>query len=532
MNLSDKQLPVEWLEDECLYSLISRVHRLSGNIAAGQTTRFFFSDAKLGGSPQVTTHLDALQDNTAGLLGTVEDLVFNKQVAAYYRIGLTTQERQSLLQTMKGSANAKQARALMRNSMPSFQLRLCAACAEQDRKNKGVAYWHLSHQLPCTAVCLEHMVLLQTVVIPGSTSWLSRWMLPDAFPIVKLEGKQCAKELTSCATTALALARVSAEEYVSMSRLGAIWNAATPSVHERARELIAQIAQVTQGSYISIRSHNPASNEITHLPVTIEAMGCDVGSFFNLYKNSSSAGAVESRSCVNKEKKQATLSLINSGLTTSAAAKIVGVDVKTAQVWSSRAGGDPKKRPKKLRGQVELTAKTMLQLGAEKQTVMKSLNLSEPTINTMLGIHPILRDQWQLTRKSTALAFARACLEKTGGSFPMASTKVCRILEPAAYAFLYRNDRQWLMSFSAGRPKPPSDVGTSCKWDEEIARSLDTLMNNRNMLPTHPNITSLDLLHTIPKLSAKVEYLLFMPATCSSLLSLRKSLKTRQTELF
>lgn len=177
MSLCERRLPVEWLPDECLYSLISRVHRVSGNVSSNDTTRYLFSDGKLGGSPLVTTHLDALASSTSGLLGSLEDLAFTKQVAGYFRIGTPLAQRQLLLSALRGDGNAKQARALMRNSLPSFRLRLCPACVEQDCKAFGSAYWHLSHQLPCTCSCLEHSNGLYAVELPRSTSWLHRWVL-------------------------------------------------------------------------------------------------------------------------------------------------------------------------------------------------------------------------------------------------------------------------------------------------------------------------------------------------------------------
>lgn len=537
MNLCDRRLPVDWLPDECLYSLISRVHRVSGNAASNYTTRIFFSDAKLGGSPLVTTHLDALVTNAAGDLGSLDELAFNKQVAGYFRIGLSPPERISLLTAMRGGASAKQVRALMRNSLPSFQLRLCPACDENDRNEFGVAYWHLAHQLPCTAICLKHNNLLHTVEVPRSTSWLHRWVLPDQFPTISDSAAPSTRDLTQLADISLALINASSSAYIDMAKVSALWALATPDARMRAGELENQLWALQPIDLRGERAFRcrPADHfgeEIGLLPAVILAMEHDVPSFLRAYEICATGIQTVQKRRVENAQRHAVVSMVDAGRTPSAAARAAGVDVKTAQVWVGQSGGTPDRRPRKLRGQIERTARTLLQRGAEKQLVMRSLGLSEPTINTLLGINPSLREQWQSSRTDAATHAAKTALEKLGQAVPLAGAKVCRILEPAAYAFLYRNDREWLMTFTAGRPKPPKDLHAASKWDEISAAALRALSADAHLLASHDHITGLDLLDSMPQLRSQVAYLSAMPRTCRAWLDFRKGSGSRQIEMF
>jgi hypothetical protein len=107
--------------------------------------------------------------------------------------------------------------------------------------------------------------------------------------------------------------------------------------------------------------------------------------------------------------------------------------------------------------------------------------------------------------------------------------KVLRLLEPSAYALLYRRDRTWLMTLTSQLPSPPPCDSKIQLKDPTIARLLDTL---NVMRTSSAPVFSVDLLDSVPELRDAAVWLLQLPKTSDSMSKLRQRLTSYQFELF
>jgi len=128
----------------------------------------------------------------------------------------------------------------------------------------------------------------------------------------------------------------------------------------------------------------------------------------------------------------------------SRAAQQAGVSYNTFTAWASAQGTEAIHRPKKLTPEIRETIVTRLQLGHEKSQLAKGLGLSIETITRVLRTTPGLQEQWHQSRFDLRRAAARSDWLRLRQGEDGLTTKVARRIVPATYAWLYRNDLQWL----------------------------------------------------------------------------------------
>lgn len=520
MELFGMSLPLEWLPGESLYSIISRLHRLMGHTRSAHTSSLLFGSSRLGGTATVTTSLSELVKRTYGVLGTEEELSTTRQSAGYFLKFLPDTDRVSILHALRGHISPPNARALLRTRHPANLLRWCPACRFEDLATYGVTYWRLVHQLPCTWACLDHRCQLHEVVIDGCTSWLSRWVLPDVFPQVQ---KVTADERIICA------AQYSADILAANGpQLPHDLDNWFPS--ELVRDLPRQSFELLfrsshsgqEGTFARRWTHFKADCDL--LPFLMSVCGLSFDSLCDLERQTRK----QSRSSQNERATQKILALVRAGASASNAARMTGVDTKTAQIWIGKAVGKVPRRPKKLRGDVLKTTVTLLRSGADKTLVAKAVDLSQGSINTLLGIEPGLHLDWKQKQIDRRLEDSRLRITRLLEIGVGLSAKTVRVLEPAAYALLYRRDRLWLLEMTSTLASPVKLDGHQV-LDHEVAKSLDELPI---IATSSESIHAADILQALPVLAGELKYLLYMPQTMKSLQLLMRRIDCSQIELF
>lgn len=516
-------LPIEWLPGESLYSIICRLHRLIGHSRSAPTSSLLFGSSRAGGTPAVTTSIDELVKRTRGMLGTVEELAISRQTSSYYLRFLPDIERSAVLNALRGSISPSKARAILRTRHPSNVLRWCPTCRTADLEVYGVTYWRLIHQLPCTWACLQHRCWLQEASVEGCSSWLSRWVLPDVFPQTR--------ESLPADERVLYAAKVSAEIQAATSLQLPLelddWFQSTP-LPVKARHSIDSFYQALISGKVSefapTHRRKYLKADCDTLPLLMAVSSLSLESLHHLDRQEPKI----SRTSRNNETTQKVLKLARSGTSPSKAAKLSGVDTKTAQIWIGKALGLPPVRPKKLRGDVLETTLTLLRSGADKIVVAKAADLSHGTINTLLGIRPSLHIEWKQKQIDRRAEDARVRIKRLLEVGVGLSAKALRVLEPGAYAFLYRRDRLWLLEITSTLPSPAKLNGHKI-IDAAVAKYLDTLQ----ITPTSSeSVHAADILLAIPTLAGELRYLLHMPQTIKSLQFLMRRLNSSQVELF
>jgi hypothetical protein len=199
------------------------------------------------------------------------------------------------------------------------------------------------------------------------------------------------------------------------------------------------------------------------------------------------------------------------------AAKTLEIDVGTAMAWAAKEGMSVPRRPSKLTGEIRSQVIIDLKKGADKVTVAAQAKVSVVTITKLLLSEVGLHAAWCQSRRKRDQAAARGVWRKLLLTHRGLGIKFMRSLEPAAYAWLYRNDRVWLDMRRPNRQSSKTESGESrVMWDardetlsEEIKRAALTLQ----MGSETPRIKLWQIYQAVPALKAKLASLERLPLT-------------------
>jgi transposase len=223
-----------------------------------------------------------------------------------------------------------------------------------------------------------------------------------------------------------------------------------------------------------------------------------------------------------EQDEQAFLHLVcDQGLTIRSATKMVGIDVQTGLNWAARARILIRRRPKKLDPAARKRVISALRRGASKQSAADLADISIVTVTRILCSEPGLRDAWRQMSDSHHLASARSQLLRAVNARPGAGIKEVRSSAPAAYAWLYRNDRAWLDTQVTTLPRKVRGNHSSVDWDARdaaFARAVDVTRQalSASLVSAHL-IRAVQLARLVPGLRSKLRHLDRMPLTRAAL---------------
>lgn len=134
--------------------------------------------------------------------------------------------------------------------------------------------------------------------------------------------------------------------------------------------------------------------------------------------------------------------------------------------WAAKEGISSPRRPKLLHAMARKRLLRMLERGEDKVQAAAAINVSIQTVTRILMTEPGLSDSWKSARFKNAQSQARKAWSSAMSSFPSASSVQWRLLEPAAYAWLYRNNRSWLQEAIQSRPIPTQISNRRRDWEQ------------------------------------------------------------------
>lgn len=149
-------LPTQYL-DETFYSLVARIHLLSGNTNSRETLRCLFGIDTVFPLSTLPSHLKEFAINTG--LTDIRGLVENHTLVPYFRPFSTRKSIERLEARMLGvdGGAVKIGLGLPASRIGAAEsLRYCTECCREDSDVHGIAYWHRIHQLPGVLVCPTH----------------------------------------------------------------------------------------------------------------------------------------------------------------------------------------------------------------------------------------------------------------------------------------------------------------------------------------------------------------------------------------
>lgn len=156
--------------DELLYSWFARYHDHSGNTSSKQTMKELFGNMSSVAVADFPNNLEAFYKNISHFNPpNINDLVTNHTLYNYYTAFQSDVMKTRAFNyiTNGGKPGAiHMFLGIAASTMKNWHyLRLCPICIQQDREKYGEAYWHMSHQLPKVFYCHLHEELLHDSTI-------------------------------------------------------------------------------------------------------------------------------------------------------------------------------------------------------------------------------------------------------------------------------------------------------------------------------------------------------------------------------
>lgn len=499
----------EWRDDETLFSLASRQHVISCRALASDTCRALFGHAQLGSAHDLPSCLDNFVERTGGALGGAESVIRHRTLLPFYLPYRSAGVARNACAAMRGAGIGPlkgQLGMLATRFRAHHPLKACSHCMSEDQAVGGTPHWRLVHQLPSTWICPRHqqMLLRSTVKATGVGRFL--WHLPDPGsmePISEVlpEAPQPIwRQLATCGEQLLALPngfhfddvrlastyRSAAAEQGLISSIDRLCTAtfgqalatavaplraipelsALPSCPEEA---IAQFARL-------LRPPRTGTHPLRHFAIVIALFGT-WEAFWSAYcsdcrnevpRRASDASLHEladTSSAKMNARRTELLSRIDAGMSVTAAAAAVGIATGTAMAWAAKAAITVARRPKLLKLDVRKQVIRALRRGIDKAVIAKSYGISIQTVTTTLRTEMGLADAWHGARFTQAMRRARADWAAIAARHPHATYTDIRRMAPAAFAWLYRNDRAWLEEQAKRQPPAPKSNHARVDWD-------------------------------------------------------------------
>lgn len=500
---------------------------------------------------------------TGGLFGTAEEVARNRTLLRYYRPFLTPKQFREATAAMAGGtvAHLKFRLGLLTSRFrANHPLKACRSCMADDRVRCGWAYWHLEHQYPGVWFCCKHGEPLQVSMLKSTGVERFFWHLPSLEHL-----KPFASAMPT--SSALQLMRLAAtvKDVISLDLAeGALSDVAVQAVLIHAMQVRGwmteegslRLAQISP-SYLEFVANLKSTPELSTLPSNLEEAKLQIGRLLRpmrsgthplrwliavswlfedtheftslLYTRGKAPAIVQAQDQTLGDRyvgltsilertalRNQVLSAFHSGQSATAAAREAHVDVTTAMAWLAENGIAVKRRPKVLLPSVRAALIEDLSRGAEKVEAAQRHGVSVETITRILRTEIGLHGAWKTSRFERARTQARNVWSTVCQKHRLAGIKLIRAVEPAAYAWLYRNDRIWLKENSPTDILRSVEVGSSpVRWDvrdqvfclkvEQVVLELQCASTRRLKL--------WQIYQAVPELKPKLSALNRMPLT-------------------
>lgn len=504
-----------WLADETLYSWCSRYHRLAVNGLASGTCEQLYGARRLGVAHDLPAGLGDFVIRNRGSLGTAAEIIRARTVLPFYlpfkdeSLGHEAQQ----LMASSGIGSLKFRLGLLTSGLgAAHPLKACPKCMLADRARDQVAYWHRVHQLPSVWVCPAHDEPLWVSGLKLDQRARFQWSLPQQaglmpFSPVSTPGSghkhmsawrrmaefgahlvdEAPGRLADPARIAGAIRAGMVERGWLEHRTRVAWRQmeAPLMAHAKAMSALPPMAmQVDLRTATSQLTRILSARAVTH-PLRyvgwITWLYDEWADFLSAYDQATwsqppaASPPWPAPSGVDPRSEEAVLALLSGHESATAIAKRLGVAVSTVAAWAAKGGTMVRRRPKVLTESLWLSAIDMLADGNDKADVAKRCGISEVSVTRVLRSVPELQAQWHQVRLDATRARNRSAWLGVAAASAALGTSALRRLEPATYAWLYRNDLAWLQEQTRTNATAPRGNHADIKRhraDARYARSL------------------------------------------------------------
>lgn len=563
----EAHFPLRWLEDETVFSLCSRYHRFSANGSCRDTSSALFGVRHGGHAHDFPSHLDALVERTCGAVGDLERLVEQHTIAPFYLPLRDQNARDLVLSSMGGDGigSLKFRLGLLTSRFgASHPLKACPECAREDVAAGLPPYWRRSHQFPGVWICPSHQVSLSASTLKSTGVDRFGYHLPDEGICLQPGSSAVCSELIGSSVDMLGracfqLGVTSAGSHFSPDRVQSVFEQGliahgflSTSGRLRAQQASRSLSRFSEpfkligelsplavsehGAYVQLCSLR-RSGRLTRHPLRfiwlVTWLFSTWDRFLEAYEASDQApdqrattstpglrGTTPPSAEVVDKRSLCVRLICSNGFTPTRAAKEVGVATATAMSWAAAAGLTVSRRPKRLMSPDRQEAIQRLLSGASKAEVSDAFCMSASAVNLLLRTEPDLYGKWRSACHEQIKERHRQEWSRLIKSNPGAVNKVLRAQKPATYAWLYRNDRLWLVGHQSKGVRRSTNNASAVDWaarDKEFESAVDAWRSRLDIsgrsTRAERRVALWEIYQAVPGLKSKLRRLKDLPRT-------------------
>lgn len=472
-----------WLRDETFFSLCSRIHIFNGTCSHSNTSLNLFGTRNGGASHDFPTCIDAFTARSNNYWGNAESIISKHTIAPFFAPFQTRENAQFLLKAMQGNGlgGIKYRLGLHTSRFGAYHpLKACPDCMAADVLNVGVAYWHLTHQYPGVHLCPTHGRLLREYVYKRAWAGRFSWVLPRSELLVPPNATALTSKdrdvLLALALTSIQLGErgfdlnltphlvtrtykgvidLAGKSTATMHAVEDFMEFATPLKSLRSFHSLPNTKELAS-SFLNhlLRKPRGQLHPLRHLTLITWRFG-NLDRFLSAYDQA-------------QRSEDASISEIDSG----------SEPPPRSVVTESTPASTATLRPKVLKAGIRAELIALLQRGAPKADLSIQFGITVSTINKLLRADPVLHSAWQLAHHKELLSQHRNRWLNICEASPGLSPNDLRTQSPSTYAWLYRNDKAWLLAQTAALPTGRIGNNSHVDW---IARdnALELLIRER-----------------------------------------------------
>jgi hypothetical protein len=551
------------LPNETLFSILSRHHAFWGHSLARKTSLLLFGKERGGYHHDLPNCVHAFCERTENRYGSSAEICLERTLLRFYRCFISTNETDNAIAVMSGTnvCHLKLRLGILTSRFrANHPLKACPSCVRQDIETKGWSYWHIEHQYPGVWYCNIHGELLGESEVKSNGVERFQWGLPN-FHQLKIPLVDCnaVPQIAGLSKFIVELVHAESELAIDFSCMYLVYRSAlkeqgyqigkrftfaniTSSFQQyllgfsgitELRCVLKNDTEIQNQLQSLLRPPRARAHPLRHLLIMHWLFGT-YENFLSQYNNEITNSARKfvstpeqtdnKLSRCNVEKRMQFNLLVdqiqNKTISIRAAANQIGIDTATAMVWATQEGLAISRRPKRLTEDIRQKIIQKLNAGIAKRDIAAEHTISIVTVTHVLRTEVGLNRQWQeacfRAKQNNARNEWSQLLENNG----IFGVKFIRVLSPSTYAWLYRNDREWLMLNSPVRKLVSREKRSSVNWDErdlilsqaieQAALQVQLSLGRKKMMLWH-------LYQKVPELKAKMGHLKQLPLTAQTL---------------
>lgn len=516
------------LPDECLYSLLCRYHIHSVNTSSAATLSEVLGVRSAIPDAVFPSHLRVLLDNLpTGSPLTLEQLVNRHTLFPYYRPFMDAHRLESTMSDMRGDDGRgiviRLGLSAASIAVRSLQ-RFCPDCVEEDVQAYGEPYWHRAHQLPGVIICPKHALALRacdahSLGVPTPRHELS-------LPRRRYVARHCPSILGSPKAPAHLGPQLLAFARISQALLDAQLPLMPPTLRDVYLHALADLRLVThRGRVRQQQLHDRFSDAFP--PMLLQCLEVPLGNhqadwlakitrkprgllhpirhllmiqfaFGSLtrFVESVEAPISQQRYSRPRQSRRAVAApeelhecLAVQKLSARKTADMLGCSVTTVVINAQRAGIPVSRRPKIRREKLEPAILKDASDGLTIAELVVKYNVPRSHLYRVIRAHPSAASARRMRNRDARIKECRNDWLRIVESTPRATQREVRQLCPATFAYLYRNDRQWLHESLPLRPTRQRSSAVRVDWiarDKEYEGRVKKAASLVRVLPGKP----------------------------------------------